>query len=217
MPNRCLLCYITDRAQFAGDEAAQRALLLTKIAESARCGVDFIQLREKDLGSRQLELLAIEAMQVIAANITPEACTRLLINSRTDVAMAVGADGVHLRSDDVCCGVVRAIYEAKAMPICIGVSCHSAAEVASAERQVASFAVFGPVFEKRHAPSVQSTGLAALRQACAFDIPVLALGGVTLSNARECLNAGAAGIAGIRIFQDNDVAEVVRRLRDQGF
>jgi len=74
----------------------------------------------------------------------------------------------------------------------------------------ASFAVFAPVFEKKDA---RPTGLNLLRESCQTSIPVLALGGVTLSTAQSCLEAGAAGIAAIRLFQENDIAEVVRSLR----
>jgi thiamine-phosphate pyrophosphorylase len=92
----------------------------------------------------------------------------------------------------------------------IAVSCHSPAEVAHAAASHATFAVFAPVFEKRGAAPA---GLVALQQACESNIPILALGGITLANASSCLAAGAAGIAAIRLFQDNDIAEVVRKLR----
>ena len=95
----------------------------------------------------------------------------------------------------------------------IGVSCHSLEEVEKAAEQGASFAVFAPVFEKKDAPSTPAAGLAHLRKACQAKIPVLALGGVTLSNARSCLDAGAAGIAAIRLFQENDIRAVVKQLR----
>src|SRR5213595_110766 len=94
-----LLYYITDRMQFPGDESSRRKQLLAKIAEAARCGVDFIQLREKDLSTRELELLAREAICVVREN--SQSNTQLLINSRTDIALAVGLNGVHLRSDDI--------------------------------------------------------------------------------------------------------------------
>src|SRR5947199_4268047 len=103
-----LLCYITDRSQFSGDESARRRDLLQKIAEAARCGVDFIQLREKDLTTRELELLACEAIRAVREN--SPSTTGLLINSRTDVALAVGADGVHLRSNDISPSDVRNIF-----------------------------------------------------------------------------------------------------------
>src|SRR5215831_6870656 len=99
MPERCLLYYITDRTAFAADEPTRRRRLLEKIAEAARAGVDYIQLREKDLTTRDLESLAREAIAVVRESRKPTAA--LLINSRSDVALAVGAEGVHLRSDDV--------------------------------------------------------------------------------------------------------------------
>jgi thiamine-phosphate pyrophosphorylase len=215
MANRCLLYYITDRTQFHGDEPARRRALLAKIAEAAAARVDYIQLREKDLSVRELESLAREAIAVVREN---SSLTRLLINSRADVALAVEADGVHLRADDVAPHDVRQMLEVSARrPLATGhffiaVSCHAAADVHRAESEAADFAVFAPVFEKHNAPGTQPTGLAALREACRAKIPVLALGGVTLENAASCLDAGAAGIAGIRLFQENKVEDVVRRM-----
>jgi thiamine-phosphate pyrophosphorylase len=95
----------------------------------------------------------------------------------------------------------------------IAVSCHSAEEVIQAAAQAATFAVFAPVFEKKDVPGTEPAGLTALHQACEANIPVLALGGITLANARSCLAAGAAGIAAIRLFQENNIAAVVQRLR----
>lgn len=206
------LYYITDRRQFAGDAQEQERRLLEKIAECATAGVDLIQLREKDLGSRALEELALKAMAVLAG-----ARTRLLINSRTDVALACGAHGVHLPANDLAASDARAIFARAGVsePV-IGVSTHSAAEVASAEAHGADFAVFGPVFEKSGTAS--RDGLEELRRICHRTeaaqppMPVLALGGVTLENARQCLAAGAAGVAAIRLFQENQVDVVVKKL-----
>jgi thiamine-phosphate pyrophosphorylase len=207
-----LLLYITDRKQFPGNENARQRALLAKIAEAARCGVDFIQLREKDLPARDLEALA-RAARLGTENREPP--TALLINSRSDVALVCGADGVHLPADDLPSSEVRKIW-AKAghatRPL-ITVSCHSADDVARAASEQADFALFAPVFEKKDAPHAPPAGLEGLREACRQKIPVLALGGVTLENARACVDAGAAGIAAIRLFQENDIAELVRRLK----
>jgi thiamine-phosphate pyrophosphorylase len=207
-----LLLYITDRKQFRGDENARQRALLAKIAEAAFCGVDFIQLREKDLPTRDLETLA-RAARLGTENREPP--TALLINSRSDVALACGADGVHLPADDLSPSDVRRIW-AKAghttRPL-ITVSCHSADEVARAASDGADFALFAPVFEKKDAPHVSPAGFDQLREACRQKIPVLALGGITLENARACLDAGAAGIAAIRLFQENNIADVVRLLK----
>ena len=209
-----LLYYITDRTQFSGDEVARQRTLLQKVAEATRCGVDLIQLREKDLSTRELEVLTHAALRIVRSQgaVSQEQATRLLVNSRTDVALACGADGVHLRSDDVSPSEVRNIW-AKAghsSRVLVSVSCHSVADVARAEFEGVDFAVFAPVFEKKDAPSANPAGLGLLREACRQKIPVLALGGITLKNGRACLDAGAAGVAAVRLFQENDIAEVVR-------
>ncbi len=224
MPANCLLYYITDRTAFPGNESSRRRRLLEKIGEAARAGVDYIQLREKDPSTRDLELLAREALSAIQetqlATGNRQLATALLINSRTDVALAVQADGVHLRSDDVFPQDVRAAWtkcgagtparqNSPQAPV-IGVSCHSPAEVVEAAARAATFAVFGPIFKKKDVPSA---GFKLLHEACQTNIPVLALGGITLANADSCLAAGAAGIAAIRLFQDNDIAAVVQQLR----
>ena len=209
-----LLYYITDRRQFPGDAQEQEQRLLEKIAECAAAGVDLVQLREKDLSARALEELALKAMAVLAGS-----QTRLLINSRTDVALACGAHGVHLPANDLAASDARAIFaQAGVSERVIGVSTHSAAAVASAEAHGADFAVFGPVFEK--SGSANREGLEQLRQIChraeAAQPPmrVFALGGITLENAPRCVAAGAAGIAAIRLFQENEVPAIVKKLRE---
>jgi thiamine-phosphate pyrophosphorylase len=203
------LLYITDRKQFPGDEKARERALLAKIAEATRCGIDFIQLREKDLSARDLETLA----RLATENQKPT--TALLINSRSDIALACGAAGVHLPANDLSPSVVRKIWAKAGHPTrpSITVSCHSADDVARAASEGADFAVFAPVFGKKDAPHTSPAGLDGLREACRQKIPVLALGGVTLANGRACLEAGATGIAAIRLFQENDIADVVRQLK----
>jgi thiamine-phosphate pyrophosphorylase len=215
MAESCILYYITDRSAFSGDQPTRRQRLLDKIAEAVEQGIDYIQLREKDLTARELEALGREAMKIIGKHSSAghKARTALLVNSRTDVALVAGADGVHLRSDDVTPADVHAVWRTGAdgskQPL-IGVSCHSATEVTRAAINGATFAVFAPVFEKRNAAP---SGIDSLRDACRAPIPVLALGGVTVQNATSCLRTGAAGIAGIRLFQENDIASMVRAIR----
>lgn len=208
------LYYITDRRQFPGDAQEQERRLLKKIAECAAAGVDLVQLREKDLSARALEELAYKAIAALAGS-----RTRLLINARTDVALACGAHGVHLPANDLVASDVRAIFaQAGVSELVIGVSTHSTAEVGSAEAHGADFAVFGPVFEKSGTASRE--GLEQLRQICHRaeaaqpPMPLLALGGITLENAPLCVAAGAAGIAAIRLFQQNDVVTVAKKLRE---
>jgi thiamine-phosphate pyrophosphorylase len=204
------LYYITDRLQFPGDGKEQEHRLLKKIAECAAAGVDYIQLREKDLSAHALEELAHKAVAAVRGS-----AARLLINSRTDVALACGAHGVHLPANDLPASDVRSMFVRTGlrMPI-VGVSAHSLADVLSAEAHGADFAVFAPVFEKGGAANAQ--GLEQLREICGrahAAMPVFALGGVTLENARLCIDAGAAGIAGIRLFQENEVKKIVPLLR----
>lgn len=208
------LYYITDRKQFPGGESERRRRLLDRISEAATLGIDFVQLREKDLTAHELELLVREALHVLKT--VPEARrTKLLINSRTDISLAAGADGVHLRGEDVSPGIVRSVWSTSAGDVpraIVAVSCHSEADVRRVASEGADFCVFAPVFEKEYFAPV---GLNRLRDACHNPIPVLALGGVTLANAQACLSAGAAGIAGIRLFQENDLAQLIPKLRAQ--
>jgi len=204
---------ITDRSLCAlnGKSEAEREMALLKQAERlARMGIDFLQLREKDLSARKLIALTRRLREVLRRVETPAGHgTRLLVNSRADVAAAAGADGVHLPSGegqltpDQARRVLRRAAES-AVPSVVSVSCHSAADVKRARDGGADLILFGPVFGKYFEGelAVPAIGLDALRSACATaaGLPVLALGGVTLENAAECVAAGASGIAGIRLF-----------------
>jgi thiamine-phosphate pyrophosphorylase len=212
-----VLCYITDRNAFAGSESTRREALLLKIAEAARAGINLVQLREKDLSGRELEELTSAAVEVIRREASPGAdlATTLLVNGRVDVALATGADGVHLPADDLSPAEARSIWaHARPSPTpVLSISCHTMEDIRAAATAHVDFALFAPVFGKKDAPGVAAAGLAALREASLAPVQVLALGGVTLANARACLEAGAAGIAGIRLFQEGDIARVARELR----
>jgi thiamine-phosphate pyrophosphorylase len=208
-----LLYYITDRNAFPGTDAERRAAVIRRIAEAARAGVDYIQLREKDLPARELELLARQAVRAVRGNSDQ---TKLLINSRADIALACGADGVHLPADDLMASDARTLWmKSSQRPPVIGVSAHSAEDARLAYSHGANFVVLAPIFEKANTP-VKSLGLDVLRQACSelvtSDFAVLALGGVNRENAESCMAAGASGVAGIRLFQGGSIQETVQRL-----
>jgi len=199
---------ITSRVLFPGSDDRQRSALVEQAALWAADGVDFVQLREKDLDAGQLAELARRMLERLHGSHT-RLRTRLLINSRLDVAVATGAHGVHLTSapGQLTPVQVREVYETSSLPRpVVSVSCHSLAEVEQARHNQADIVLFGPVFEKSVAGEfiASGQGLETLKAACALAAPVsvFALGGVTLENAAECLAAGAAGIAGIRLFHD---------------
>lgn len=164
--------------------------MLQHIARALSQGVERIQIREKDLSARDLLALTRRAIEL-----SNPYGSKILVNSRLDIAQAAGAHGIHLPAGSIAPRELRAIAPAGFE---IGVSTHSIGELVAAEREGADFAVFGPVFSAKP----RAAGIDALREAvCAVSLPVFALGGVNESNAAECMAAGAAGIAGISMFQ----------------
>lgn len=200
-----MVCYVTDRKAFAAADPA--AALRASIYRAIVARVDWVQIREKDLSGRELLVLAKAAVDAAAENRGARAlATKVIVNDRIDVALAAGAAGVHLGGESLAADeVVRWCRGGNApAEFLIGVSCHSVGGVIEAEAAGASYAIFGPVFDtpsKRPFGSPQ--GIAKLAEACrAVRIPVIAVGGVDQRNAAECLRAGAAGIAAIRLLQN---------------
>ncbi len=179
-------CYITDR------RTAGRPLM-DCIAGALADGVDYVQIREKDLAVRELCALVRAALALP----NPRGA-RILVNSRVDVALACGAHGVHLPAGSPAPGELRKLGR-----FVIGVSCHTIEEVRRAAAEGADFALFSPVFPTiSKAAQGPPQGLERLGEAArAAAIPVLALGGITAENAGRCVAAGAAGVAGISLFQ----------------
>ena len=216
------LCAITDRKALAPageSEAVLRQKLRSLVHDWIDGGVDFIQLREKDLSAYRLASLAEEILAGVDRR-----QSKLLINLPASLAwikaLAPFADGVHIPGHPKpgAAALVRQIYDGLGRDAVVSMACHSVEHAQVARTEGADLALFAPVFEKPfprvdvpgEAAAFVATGplaapgqgLAALHSACeaAGTVPVFALGGVTASNASECIAAGAAGVAGIRLF-----------------
>jgi len=218
-----IFCYVTDRRTFEaapipsdsrlGDPTPHRAHSLhDSIRRAVAAGAGWIQIREKDLEARSLVGLA----RFVVAE-TRETAARVQVNDRLDVAVAANAAGVHLGEKSLPLEMVIEWRRSTGRPdFLIGVSCHSLEAASAAARGGADYIFFGPVFATLSKAAFGAPqGIERLREVCAsVEIPVLAIGGVNLENARACITAGAAGIAAIRLFQDPvDSAELSALLK----
>jgi thiamine-phosphate pyrophosphorylase len=188
--DRFIRCYITDRRSLPAGAA-----LVDIIAANLSAGVEWIQIREKDLSARDLFDLTVRVLAL------PNPCgSKILVNTRVDVALAASAAGAHLPAGSPPPRHWRAITPPGFL---IGVSCHTLDEVRAAQDDGADYAVFGPVFAPRSKTTgLEPRGIEGLAQAVrAVRIPVLALGGITAADAEDCRQAGAAGIAAISFYQ----------------
>jgi thiamine-phosphate pyrophosphorylase len=175
-------------------------LLLASIRRAAAAGVTWIQIREKDL-----EGAALVELTRFAIDETHGTSARVLVNDRLDVALAANAAGIHLGEKSLPLGVVTEWRRSTGRSdFLIGISCHSLEFAREAERGGADYLFFGPIFATpSKAVFGAPQGIERLREVCAsVAIPVLAIGGVNLENTADCLAAGAAGIAAIRMFQN---------------
>jgi thiamine-phosphate pyrophosphorylase len=164
--------------------------------------MEFVQLRAKGVHAGELAIRARKLMAELAGG-----DAKLLVNGRADVAVAVGAHGVHLTGapDELTAEQVRRVFAVSGLPRpVVSKSCHSLEDVRRAAAAAVDLILFGPVFEKRlmGEGAVAGVGLGHLRSACtaAEGVPVLALGGINATNVEVCLRAGASGVAGIRMF-----------------
>lgn len=218
-----ILCYVTDRHNLVSGTTSQGSqLLLKKIQALAAAGIDWVQLREKDLSGKELSMLAREALSRISHSEGRYTVPRIVLNDRLDVAIAERAGGVHLGENSVPPAHAKRLLLAANSPqtplkdFLVGVSCHSLVAAQSAASAGADYIFFGPVFATPSKAAFGSPqGLERLAAVCnSVAIPVLAIGGITLANASSCISAGASGIAAIRLFQDaHEPAEVTRQLR----
>lgn len=210
--SRMLRYAITNRMLFSGDDAHQQAALLHQCGRWGAEGIDFIQLREKDLSASALASLARGILDVLDA---ARSATKLLINSRPDVALATAVHGIHLTAapGELTPLLVRQLFAeaGRGAPI-LSVSTHTVAEVIQARNDRVDAILFAPVFEKsivfersiagRIVTAGQGLELLHRASIAAAPVPVYALGGITFGNAASCIAAGAAGVAGIRLFHE---------------
>lgn len=179
----------------------RRVEILKRLAgEWAEGGVDYVQVREKDLSSGELEFLVGTLLVQVRGS-----KTRILVNGRPDVGLAAGADGVHLPGRDVSLFLeVRRLFASLKRPeLLLSVACHSLQEARARKIDGADMILFAPVFEKLiPGGRIPGAGLKALEEVCqvASPLPVLALGGIDGGNASSCVQAGAQGVAAIRMF-----------------
>lgn len=186
------LYLVTDRQRTAGRP------LIDVIEAALQGGVDAVQLREKDLSGAALFALACRLREL-----TRRYGVRLLINDRIDVALAVGADGVHLPVDSFAPADARRLLGASAL---VGASIHSVEQARAAAAGGADFVVVGPVFDT---PSKRAfgapLGLEALVQVTqAVTVPVYAIGGLTVDRVQSVRQRGACGIAVIAAILEAD-------------
>ena len=178
--------------------------ILVQVSAAVSAGIDLIQIREKNLSARVLFELCEQAVRL-----TSGTSTRLLVNDRADIAAGAKADGVHLTTRSLDAGVIRKTFGAELL---IGVSTHSIDEAVAARDDGADFIVFGPIFEtlskQDYGAPLGLERLSAVTTALG-KFPGLALGGITIDNAQDCLNAGASGIAGISLFSDHAELAVI--------
>lgn len=197
----------TTSVTIPASEDFRRILHLVEAAASAK--IDLLQIREKNLTAKVLFQLILEAKVLVETT-----TTRLLVNDRSDVALAAGADGVHLTTTSLEPEIVRRFGH----DLLIGVSTHSQAEAQEARDGGADFAVYGPVFETESKRSYGvPVGLDNLRQSANNLKPfsLLAIGGVNLANVRDCFLAGAKGVAAINLFNDRRLlTQTVDRIRE---
>jgi len=217
-----LLYAITNRRLLAGRESDRIAALIPLARRWAARNIDYIQIREKDVAPDDLRELA---QSIVSAVREINQTTKIILNGPADIALQSGADGVHLPANTQPSAAVeaRALFSQSGREAILSHSCHSVEEVLKVREEsqrdphatsTNTLILYAPVFEKILAPPapgqpserIPGQGLDALRAAvhAAGNIPVLALGGITAENAPACIDAGAAGVAGIRLFLTND-------------
>jgi thiamine-phosphate pyrophosphorylase len=207
-PTQPILCYVTDRRSLPLSISSDaHRLLFDSVERAAAAGADWVQLREKDYSGTEWEELVKESLRRVAGS-----KTRILVNDRMDVALTCGAGGVHLSENGIPVSDAMRLRDGffaarrKEPDFLIGISCHSLGSALGAARAGADYIYFSPIFftpsKANYGPP---QGLERLTAICrAVQIPVIAIGGISAENAASCLQAGAAGVAAIRLFQESE-------------
>jgi thiamine-phosphate pyrophosphorylase len=216
-----ILCYVTDRHTLHVENPGDGyETLLRRVEAAAAAGIDWIQIREKDLSGKDCAALTNQALRRAEQAAAGEAnSARIFVNDRLDIALSEDAGGVHLGEHSLPVTEARrlAVSRRPGKDFLVGVSCHSAEAAKAAERDGADYIFFGPVFATPSKAAYGAPqGTARLAEVCrSVSLPVLAIGGVTLENSASCLAVGAVGIAAIRLFQDaRDVKSLVQAIRN---
>lgn len=196
-------CAVTDRKLLGGKWQRK---IINVVRDAIVGGIDAVQVREKDLSSRELFELAMDLRKITKNK------ALLYINDRIDIALAVKADGVHLGANSMHISYARKLFRGL-----IGVSCHSVKDVLEAEKNKADYVFLGPIY---YTPSKSKYGkplgidvLKEVRKK--IKIKIIAIGGINETNVKECINAGADGVAVISsIFASDNPKESAKEIRD---
>ena len=211
-PNKLpLVCMVTDRRRLSSNGSDGLSALEALVAEAVKAGVDLLQIRESDLSDRLLS--GVVSRAVIAAY---GGGTKIVVNDRVDIAVTTGAHGVHLKEASMPTERVKTIVPQSCL---IGRSVHSVAEAERANVSgVVDYVMAGTVFSTRSKPGCRLIGLEGLRAiVSAVDIPVIAIGGMSVIRARKIAETGAAGVAAFDEFTltGHNLSEVVDGFRQE--
>jgi thiamine-phosphate pyrophosphorylase len=193
--NKPLIYLITDGTATAANFTEKKTKILELIVAAVQTKISLIQIREKQLPARML----YELVAAAAENITGKTHSKLLVNDRADIALAGGADGVHLTSCSLSAGIIRRNFPKNFI---VGASAHTIEKAEAARRQGADFVTFSPIYSSPGKGNPQ--GIEKLREVCEHlkPFPVIALGGIDATNFAEVLKTGVSGFAAIRFLND---------------
>ena len=198
LTRRPLLSLVTSRHRLRGTDRNSAVMLLELVSAAVAAGVDFIQVREPDLPDLALFRLVTECVELARGS-----STAILVNDRLDIALATGADGLHLKERSVASSLIRPYVPEGFL---LGRSVHTKGDAVQVEAEgELDYLQFGTVYSSMSKPDAETCGIDALEEMTrAVNLPVLAIGGITVDNSFEVFCAGAAGVAAIGLFADGE-------------